>query len=139
MRTTESFVTPVPPTMARQAGPDVMENRGGGKFDCVTAGNQHDTTLGASERGRSPPEARLSVEVVWRIPASLRRLSRCGPGRSAVRTWRFQEAPVPCDECKPCAQWRLSRPSALRLFSFHHDPGQPPTIHPARSSPWATG
>src|SRR5437773_6338751 len=44
------------------------------------------------ERGRSPPAARLSVEGVWRIPESLHRLNRCGPGRSAVRRWRCQDA-----------------------------------------------
>src|SRR5205823_7661542 len=42
------------------------------------------------ERGRSPPAARLSVEVVWRIPESLHRLKGCGPGRSAVRRWWYQ-------------------------------------------------
>src|SRR6266516_2456131 len=42
------------------------------------------------ERGRSPPAARRSVEVAWRIPESLHRISRCGSGRSAVRRWRYQ-------------------------------------------------
>ena len=41
------------------------------------------------ERGRSPPAARRSVEVVWSIPEPFHQLCRCGPGRSAVRRWRF--------------------------------------------------
>ena len=53
------------------------------------------------ERGRSPPAARRSVEVVWSIPEPFHQLSCCGPGlrraevasatqagRSAVRLWR---------------------------------------------------
>src|SRR6185503_4708814 len=58
------------------------------------------------ERGRSPPAARRSVEVVWSNPEPLHLLCCCGPGlrraevasatqagRSAVRQWRFQDAP----------------------------------------------
>ena len=37
------------------------------------------------ERGRSPPAARRSVEVVWIIPEPFHQLYCCGPGRSAVR------------------------------------------------------
>src|SRR5438034_8317526 len=50
------------------------------------------------ERGRSPPAARRSVEGCWTIPGSLRRISRCGPGRSAVRRWWYPDAPLfgPC-------------------------------------------
>jgi len=44
------------------------------------------------ERGRSPPAARRSVEVVWSIPEPFHQLCCCGPGRSAVRRWRFQDA-----------------------------------------------
>ena len=42
------------------------------------------------ERGRSPPAARCSVEVGWSIPESFHQLCCCGPGRSAVRRWRFK-------------------------------------------------
>ena len=45
------------------------------------------------ERGRSPPAARRSVEVVSNIPEPLHQLCCCGPGRFAVRRWRFQDAP----------------------------------------------
>src|SRR5437762_13007528 len=45
----------------------------------------HRTLTQPPERGRSPPAARRSVEGFWTIPESLRRISRCGPGRSAVR------------------------------------------------------
>jgi len=42
------------------------------------------------ERGRSPPAARRSVEVVWNFPEPFHQLCCCGPGRSAVRRWRCQ-------------------------------------------------
>src|SRR5262245_47293842 len=59
-----------------------------------------------AERGRSPPAARRSVEVVWSIPAPFYLLCCCGPGlrraevasatqagRSAVRRCGFQNTP----------------------------------------------
>ena len=58
------------------------------------------------ERGRSPPAASRSVEVVWSIPEPFHQLCCCGPGlrraevasatqagRSAVRRWRYH-API---------------------------------------------
>jgi len=50
----------------------------------------------AHERGRSPPAARRSVEVAWSIPEPFHQLCCCGPGRSAARRWRFQNAPFRC-------------------------------------------
>ena len=57
--------------------------------------------------GGPRPQARRSVEVVWSIPEPFHQLYCCGPGlrrvevasatqagRSAVRRWRFQDAPV---------------------------------------------
>jgi len=42
---------------------------------------------------RCPPAARRSVEVVWNVPEPFHQLCCCGPGRSAVRRGRFQDAP----------------------------------------------
>src|SRR6185369_15994979 len=61
-----------------------------------SVGNSHPDRIGtcrAHERGRSPPAARRSAEVVWSIPEPFHLLCCCGPGRSAVRQWRFQDAP----------------------------------------------
>jgi len=66
------------------------------------------------ERGRSPPAARRSVEVVWSIPEPFHQLCCCGPGRSAVRRWRSQDAP--------------RRPSVEPQPEQAHDYGRQPII-----------
>src|SRR6185369_16518573 len=43
------------------------------------------------KRGRSPPAARRSAEVVWSIPEFFHLLCCCGPGRSAVRSWWLED------------------------------------------------
>ena len=71
---------PTPPNSPESLPPSTR----GTRLSCVTP---------PPERGRSPPAAPPSVNMVWGIAESLRRLNRCGPGRSAVRRWRCQDAP----------------------------------------------
>jgi len=55
------------------------------------AGFSFDGQPHAPERGQSPSAARRSVEA-RRIPGSSYRITRCGPGRSAVQRRRCQRS-----------------------------------------------
>jgi len=93
-----------------------------------------------SERGRSPPAARCSVELVWSNPEPFHQLSCCGPGlrraevasatqagRSAVRRWRFQCASQ-CSltlhsltlQLRPSATWRTVPEASHEHATWFH-------------------
>src|SRR5438876_1666819 len=104
MATGQNFVPPLPltqPTACRLFDPpyppktdsfarDPLRNH---RHLAIAPGRVGRILTQPLERGRSPPAARRSVEGFWTIPESLRRISRCGPGRSAVRRWWYPDAP----------------------------------------------